>query len=125
MRYEFTKKTKRIALERAEKRCEAIGGVYGLPDGKRCNYDLSYGVEFDHYPLPAGVKGSNDPENCVAVCITCHKFKTRTFDIPMQAKDKRIRDKHNGIKGPKKKWPSRGFTRPEPNVKYLNEDLEI
>jgi hypothetical protein len=21
--------------------------------------------------------------------------------------------------------PSRGFTRPEPNVKYLNEDLEI
>lgn len=111
-RYEFTKKTKREALQRSGGKCEAIGEVYGLEPEQRCNAFLSYGVEFDHYPIPAGVKDSNDLENCVAVCSVCHKFKTRTYDIPMQAKDKRIRDKHAGITKPKHKWPKRKMNEP-------------
>lgn len=102
-RYEFTKKTKREALKRSGGRCEGDDPVYGLESGERCNADLSYGVEFDHWPLPAGVRGSNTLENCKAVCPKgCHAYKTRKYDIPMQAKDKRIRDKHAGIKKPSK-----------------------
>ncbi len=41
----FTKDTKRKALARSGKKCEAIGAMYGLPDGKRCNADLAFGVQ--------------------------------------------------------------------------------
>jgi hypothetical protein len=104
MRSEFTKKTKREAMARAgngdptQARCEAIGRVYGQPERHRCNWPLSYGVEFDHYPDRAADGGSNELSNCVAVCLTCHSFKTRTFDTPQAAKGKRISDKHLGIR---------------------------
>lgn len=106
MRHEFSKETKRAALtragngERSKALCEATGEVYGLPEGQRCNVSLAYGVEFDHYPEPAGVKGSDALDNCVAVCPKCHKHKTRTFDIPAEAKIKRVQDRHQGIKKP-------------------------
>lgn len=96
-RYEFNKPTKREALKRSEGRCEALGEVYGLKAGERCNAPLSHGVEFDHYPSPATDKGSDTLENCVAACKSCHSFKTRSYDIPMQAKGKRVRDKFLGI----------------------------
>jgi hypothetical protein len=80
-------------------RCEAVGEVYGQEAGHRCNWPLSKGVEFDHYPVRAADGGSNDLSNCVAVCITCHSFKTRTFDTPMAAKGKRVSDKHQGVRG--------------------------
>lgn len=112
-RYEFSQKTKREALRRSEKRCEAVGAVYGLEPGQRCNGDLSKGVEFDHYPLPATDKGSDMLENCVACCKTCHRFKTSTYDVPMQAKGKRVSDRHLGIRR-KTHWQSRGFPKSEP-----------
>ena len=119
-RYEFSKATKREALKRSEKLCEAVGTVYGLNTGTRCNGPLSQGVDFDHYPLPATDKYSDGLENCNAVCRICHKYKTATFDIPAQAKSKRIQDKHNGITRPKGKIQSRGF-RPYPsNTKDVN-----
>jgi 5-methylcytosine-specific restriction protein A len=99
-RYEFSKETKREALRRSGKRCEAVGTVYGLEAGERCNAPLDGGVEFDHYPSPATDKGSDTLENCVAACKTCHGFKTRSYDIPMQAKGKRVSDKHLGIRAP-------------------------
>jgi len=98
MRHEFTKATKRDALTRSGGLCEASGEVYGLPAGKRCNAPLSYGVEFDHYPVQATEPGSDTLDNCVAVCRKCHKHKTRTFDTPVQAKIKRVRDKAAGIR---------------------------
>lgn len=103
-RYEFSKQTKREALQRSGKLCEAVGPVYGLPPGQRCNAPLDNGVEFDHYPAPATDKGSDTIENCVATCKTCHRFKTSTFDVPVQAKTKRVSDKHQGISRPKHQW---------------------
>lgn len=108
MRQEFTKQTKREALKRSEKFCEATGKFYGLAFNIRCNTPLSYGVEFDHFIL-ASEGGDNSLENCRAICIKCHKWKTQNIDTPKAAKIKRVRDKHSGIKSPKKKIPYRKF----------------
>jgi 5-methylcytosine-specific restriction endonuclease McrA len=97
-RKEFSSVTKRQALERSEGRCEAVGKVYGLNAGARCSGALSAGVEFDHYPVRAADGGENTLDNCVAVCRTCHRYKTRMFDLPAIAKGKRISDRHKGIK---------------------------
>ena len=113
MRSEFSKQTKRAALKRSGKLCEAVGSVYGLEPGQRCNAPLSHGVEFDHYPIPATERDSDGLENCVACCKACHKFKTRTFDIPVQAKTKRVSDKHRGIRKPSR-LRSAGFPKAEP-----------
>ena len=91
MRHEFRKSVKQAALRRSEGICEAMGAVYGLPPGVRCTAQLSAGVDFDHYPLSALDEGSEGLDNCVACCRACHKRKTAKYDIPMQAKGKRIR----------------------------------
>ena len=92
----FSKEVKRAALERAGKRCEAIGALYGLPDEMRCNADLSYGVQFDHYILWANSRDST-LDNCRAVCPRCHGFKTARHDTPKAAKTVRQRDKNDGV----------------------------
>ncbi|UHS60570.1 HNH endonuclease [Agrobacterium vaccinii] len=96
-RKEFTKKTQREAFTRSGFKCEAIGAMYGLPSGQRCNADLALGVQFDHIVLDANSK-DNSLENCAAVCIKCHKWKTANHDIPMAAKTVRQQDKVRGIK---------------------------
>lgn len=108
-RYEFSKATKREALRRSGMMCEAVGAVYGLPRGQRCNAPLGSGVDFDHYPVPATDRGSDTLDNCVACCRTCHKYKTRTYDTPMQAKGKRVRDRHSGIRKRRRTIPGRRF----------------
>lgn len=113
MRYEFGKPVKRLAVARAKSRCEAVGEVYGLPAGERCNADLGRGFEIDHYPVPATERDSDVLENAVVCCRQCHGYKTRTFDIPVQAKTKRVSDKHLGIKS-KSRLQSRGFPKAEP-----------
>ena len=121
-RHEFTKTTKREALARSGGLCEATGPVYGLEPGQRCNATLSHGVDFDHYPVPATDKGSDTADNCVACCRTCHRFKTSTYDVPMQAKGRRIRDKHAGIK-PKAKIQSRNTFKPyASNTRQLRDE---
>lgn len=97
-RSEFSKPTKREALKRSCGLCEAVGQLYGLPFGQRCNAPLSRGVEFDHYPIAATEPDSDGLENCVACCPTCHRFKTSHYDVPAQAKSKRVSDKHLGIR---------------------------
>ena len=119
-RLEFSKATRKAALVRSGGVCEAIGVVYGLEPGERCTALLSYGVDFDHYPKSALDEESNGLDNCVACCRKCHSFKTRTYDIPMQAKGRRIRrelgpeelrKKRKAIPSPANhKWPSRPFT---------------
>lgn len=123
-RHEFSKPTKREALKRSEGRCEAIGAVYGLPPGQRCNAPLSHGVEFDHYPVPATDRDSDGLENCVAACKVCHGFKTRSYDIPMQAKGKRVSDKAKGIRAAKSKIPNRPWGGTPSNTRQLREDIE-
>jgi len=107
----FSKPVKREALARSGLRCEAIGQLYGLPDGKRCEADLGYGVEFDHAVLWANSRDSG-LDNCLCVCPRCHKFKSTKHDTPKAAKTVRQQDKHRGIRkeGPvmpgsrKSKW---------------------
>ncbi|PAQ03684.1 HNH endonuclease [Mesorhizobium mediterraneum] len=84
-RREFAGKTRKAALLRSGKRCEAVGAWYGLPTGERCANDLARGVEYDHIILDANSK-DNRLENCAAVCIPCHRHKTAKHDTPTAAK---------------------------------------
>ena len=108
-RQEFSKPTRRQALQRSKGRCEAVGKVYGLRAGERCNAPLSKGVEFDHYPIRAADGGPAALENCVAVCLLCHRHKTRKFDIPSAAKGKRVNDRHTGVVSRRQISARRGF----------------
>jgi hypothetical protein len=57
VRYEFGKQVRRDANARSEGRCEAVGTVYGLEPGQRCNAVFKgRAKEFDHYPVPATEK---------------------------------------------------------------------
>lgn len=96
MRAEFSKQTKRDALKRSGKLCEAAGAMYGL-SAERCNAPLDQGVQFDHIVLDANSR-DNSLENCAAVCIKCHKWKSSKHDTPMAAKTVRMQDKNDGIK---------------------------
>jgi 5-methylcytosine-specific restriction endonuclease McrA len=107
-RAEFSKPVKREALKRSGGLCEAVGSLYGLPEGLRCNAPLGYGVEFDHVLLAAN-GGDNSLGNCAAVCKRCHGWKTANHDTPVAAKTVRQQDKLGlGIKKrstwPKSKW---------------------
>lgn len=125
MRHEFSKKTKREALSRSEQKCEASSALYGFPLGgsneNRCNSPLAKGVQFDHFIL-ASEGGAASLENCRAVCLKCHSWKTRNIDTPKAAKIKRVRDKHLGIKRVKQKIQSRGFQSYPSNTKQLQDD---
>lgn len=126
MRHEFSKATKKAALLRSAGLCEGVGNVYGLPSGVRCNSPLAKAWEADHYPLPAHADASNTLENCVAVCPECHRFKTRTFDIPAEAKIKRVVRKHGPIESrrkPKAIIKSRSFS--QTLRKKMNGKVEV
>lgn len=115
-RKEFKKETKRAALKRSGKLCEAVGKWYGLPAGKRCNAPLSAGVQYDHIDLDANSK-DNSLENCAAVCPKCHAWKTANHDTPKAAKTLRQQDKANGIRKAKQPIPSRPSP-PKPQGKH-------
>jgi hypothetical protein len=114
MRHNFSPKVRRQARKRSGGFCEAVGEVYGLKPGQRCNAPLDgKRVEIDHYPIPATDEGSDVLENAVCCCVSCHSFKTRTYDVPMQAKGKRVSDKHLGIRQPSR-LRGAGFKPAEP-----------
>lgn len=108
-RHNFSRSVKEAAKKRAAGYCEAIGTVYGLEPGQRCNALLAgKRVEIDHYPIPATEPGSDALENAVTCCKRCHDCKTATFDIPVQAKTKRLADRAAGMR-PASKMQSAGF----------------
>ncbi|MRX31875.1 HNH endonuclease [Aminobacter sp. MDW-2] len=94
-RHEFSTSTRKQALLRSTKRCEAVGSWYGLPEGLRCSNDLSLGVQYDHLILDANSK-DNSLDNCRAVCPKCHGWKTRNRDTPLAAKT--VRQSFLGMK---------------------------
>lgn len=107
-RREFTPKTKKQALERSQGRCEAIGVIYGLRHGERCDTLLeASGVEYDHIQ-ECWIGGNNGIDNCAAVCPYCHKRKS-----DRGKKDKAKIDRLVGVTSkrrknrPKTRWPSR------------------
>lgn len=120
-RREFSKTTKREALKRSGMVCEAIGKMYGLDEGQRCNAPLSHGVQYDHIVLDANSK-DNSLENCAAVCIKCHDWKTRHHDVPMAAKTVRMQDKANRITRASKPIPGRGFPTTEKAAKRQTKE---
>ncbi len=108
-RHNFSQRVKREARARSGGFCEAVGTVYGLEPGQRCNASLAgKRVEIDHYPIPATDEGSDVLENAVTCCVKCHAHKTANYDVPMQAKNKRVSDKHLGLRKPSS-FQSRGF----------------
>ena len=123
-RTEFTRKTKQAALVRAGYRCEGAGTRYGFETGQRCNCSLSLGVQYDHN-VPDQLGGDNSLENCMAICVQCHKFKTRN-DIRQIRESDRQRDKHTGVIRPKQSIKSAGFPKsdkaakrePKPSLPY-------
>lgn len=89
-RREFPKAVKRDAFLRANGRCENAACKAFLTLGK---------YHYDH-DIPDGLGGEPILENCVVLCIACHKDKTTTKDVPAIAKAKRVSDKHLGIRKP-------------------------
>jgi len=113
-RHNFSAKIKKQARARSGGRCEAVGEVYGLEPGQRCNAPLDgKRVEIDHYPKPATDEGSDTLENAVTCCADCHGFKTRTYDVPMQAKGKRVAARHLGMRKASS-FQSAGFAKAPP-----------
>jgi hypothetical protein len=113
-RHNFSPKVKKQAKDRAGGHCEAVGEVYGLEPGQRCNALLKgKRVEIDHYPIPATDEGSDVLSNAVVCCTKCHGHKTRTYDIPMQAKGKRLALRAEGIR-PASSFQSVGFAKAPP-----------
>ena len=103
-RNEFTLKTRLEAMAKYM-RCPSCDEKFGQISN----------VEFDHI-MPDALDGLNDVENCMPLCIKCHKKKTNgkkhttlNSDMHTIAKSKRLR----GItkQGPKKKIASRGFNK--------------
>ncbi len=98
MRQEFSRKTKRQILDRANGHCE----------GKHCHAVLKTGEgEYDH-KLPCALGGDNSAENGQLLCNICHKIKTVT-DIKQARKADRARDKQSGALAPKQTIKSKGF----------------
>ena len=105
-RLEFSSATRKQARARSGMRCEAIGAFYGLPNGQRCNADLTLaGIEYDHFILDHNSK-DNSLANCRAVCPKCHRWKTSHIDVPTAAKTKR-QETMGAKPRPKQKIPSR------------------
>lgn len=118
-RHEFSRATKRAALERSGYRCEAEGTRYGFESGQRCNCHLSLGVQFDHN-VPDQLGGDNSLGNCMAICVQCHKFKTRN-DVRQIRKSDRQRDRNSGVIRPAGKLKSAPFPKsdkPKKPVSY-------
>jgi hypothetical protein len=108
----FKAATTRERLKHAQGKCEGNGPLYGFDPGRRCNADLAYGVEYDHWDIVVNSK-DNSFDNCRAVCPACHRFKTSKHDVPRAAKTQRQQDKNNGIRRPKGKLKSAPFPKPE------------
>lgn len=96
MRREFSKQVRRDAFLRANGQCE--GKPYG---NERCPCKLQVGrFHYDH-DIPDALGGEPALENCVVLCIACHRDKTGKQDIPAIAKTKRIQDRERGIRKPR------------------------
>src|SRR4051794_18938663 len=83
MRKEFSTRTKALAFQRANGRCEACGAR--LTTGK---------FHYDH-ENPDGLTGSNDLANCRVLCTACHRDKTRN-DVGHIAQARRREARHIG-----------------------------
>lgn len=91
-RKEFSKTVKSQAAQRAAGHCE------------KCGKKLRAGeFHYDHV-VPDGLGGTPTLDNCMVLCLPCHKDKTRLQDNPvMQKADRQRKAIGQGIKT--RKWP--------------------
>jgi hypothetical protein len=78
MRREFTPKTKRLALERANGMCEC-----------GCGKPLDDSTEY-HHIVSSWSDGDNSLKNCAALRPDCHRSWTEKFDKPGFNKHRRL-----------------------------------
>ena len=97
-RNEFSVATRKTANERAGDNCENCGTVFTAANPRNHDHDL-----------PDDLGGDNSIENCVVLCLACHKLKTKTQDRPRIDKARRLRNKALGLTETKRKWPSKNF----------------
>jgi 5-methylcytosine-specific restriction enzyme A len=76
MRKEFSDRTRALAFQRADGKCDECG--MRLEPGR---------IAYDHIN-PDGLTGNNDLNNCAVLCVPCHRQKTRG-DVGRIAKAKR------------------------------------
>lgn len=95
MRAEFSKLTKAQAFHRAEGRCEC-----------GCGSKLTPGeIEYDHWPVPAALGGSNDLSNCRVLRKKCHRRLTAEKDVPAISKSVRVAEKAMGLRRSSRPFP--------------------
>ena len=100
-RLEFSPQIKRLAYQRSEGICEChLVPMLRRPKG--CGQKLGVGNVFYEHIIPDKLKSDNSLDNCAALCKTCWKEKTSSYDLPTIAKSNRVRDRARGIK------PTRG-----------------
>lgn len=73
------------------------------------------GWEVSH-EIPLELGGADDDDNRKPSHKKCHRAHTSTVDAPNIARAKRRELKNLGAAAPKKKWPSRPFSRWRQNV---------
>jgi 5-methylcytosine-specific restriction endonuclease McrA len=93
-RQEFPKSVKSKAAERAKGHCE------------QCGKKLRVGeFHYDHR-VADGLGGTPTLDNCMVLCLPCHKDKTHLHDNPiMQKADRQRKAVAQGIRTPKKPMP--------------------
>ena len=89
-RHEFSRKTRRLAWERANGVCEGT-----LPSGGRCYVPLHNAWHEFHHIDPDWISSNNELDNCAVLCRACHVLVTKQNKKDI-AKIKRIRDKASG-----------------------------
>lgn len=89
-RAEFSKKTKLAAFERCKGICEC-----------GCGQKIITGVEYDHFPVPASLGGSNELDNCRVLMKKHHRLITAQIDQPALSKSQRILEKRASVRKPR------------------------
>ena len=95
MRREFSSKVRVEAFARSQGRCEKCTVKIALGNGP----------EYDH-STPDAVGGGATLDNCMVLCVRCHRAKTSKTDVPAIAKTARIFKK--SIKAERKGKPMDG-----------------
>jgi len=86
MRREFPSSVKEQAYKRSNGNCE------------QCTRKLGPGDVFYDHVIADGLGGPPELKNCAVLCRSCHDTKTRTSDVPLIAKGRRVRRRHIGIR---------------------------
>lgn len=84
----FSPKVKRAAWKRCKIHCES------------CTAPIAAGgFEYDH-DICWELSRDSSLDNCVVLCLACHRVKTAGHDAPLIAQTRHISDFHHGISDP-------------------------